>query len=451
MAGVGARYGPPVDPCIALGRAHWIRSLRSPADRRAGFESSASASRRTLQRAAGEEVPGALSSAVVTDDNVPEGHQGLHGYLYGEGGADEHEGRAYEFRRGEDDGSTTLPVSAYLETRDGEKPVGVYALYDVDRNLQYVGFSRNIVLAVKAHAGRVGEDRCAFIRPMVFMNRAMATRSNLEREARNWMDQAGTVPPGNGVEAHLWEGSEGVKSMSSRELEEYEGKKLKLRKAMGENLHDDVAGETAGAKERRMRTIRAVEGDDWSAVIDEQTRQAAGGAPEPVISPFARAQVHRKIGNASQRAELTVENVDAALDEVRPYLISDGGNIEVAGVQGGTVLVRLQGACGTCPSSTATMKMGIERTLRASFGDRLKEIIQVDQQDTSASAASVDEHLNILRPAIEGYGGHVRVVGVEEGVCELQFKGPMPISKGIEAAIKDKFPDVRKVNFVDWQ
>ena len=61
---------------------------------------------------------------------------------------------------------------------------------------------------------------------------------------------------------------------------------------------------------------------------------------------------------------LTPYLVDKALDEVRPYLIADGGNVEVAAVQDGVVMLRLQGACGTCPSSTATMKMGIERSLR---------------------------------------------------------------------------------------
>ncbi len=63
--------------------------------------------------------------------------------------------------------------------------------------------------------------------------------------------------------------------------------------------------------------------------------------------------------------------------QVRPYLVADGGNVEVAGVEGGNVLLRLQGACGTCPSSSATMKMGIERSLRATFGEQLKEVMQV--------------------------------------------------------------------------
>ncbi len=51
--------------------------------------------------------------------------------------------------QGDDEGTTLLPVLGYLEARDGEKPVGVYAIYDEKQVLQYVGYTRNIVLAVK--------------------------------------------------------------------------------------------------------------------------------------------------------------------------------------------------------------------------------------------------------------------------------------------------------------
>lgn len=52
--------------------------------------------------------------------------------------------------QGEDDGSALLPVVAWLAAREGGgKPVGVYALSDARRNLQYVGYARNIVLAVR--------------------------------------------------------------------------------------------------------------------------------------------------------------------------------------------------------------------------------------------------------------------------------------------------------------
>lgn len=58
--------------------------------------------------------------------------------------------------QGEDDGSSILAVPAYLDSRDGEKPLGVYAVYDERHALQYVGYSRNMVLAIKVGGGRGG-------------------------------------------------------------------------------------------------------------------------------------------------------------------------------------------------------------------------------------------------------------------------------------------------------
>jgi Fe-S cluster biogenesis protein NfuA len=73
--------------------------------------------------------------------------------------------------------------------------------------------------------------------------------------------------------------------------------------------------------------------------------------------------------------ELTNENIEAVLDELRPYLMADGGNVELVEVEGPVVRVRLQGACGSCPSSTMTLKMGIERKLK----DSIPEISEVEQ------------------------------------------------------------------------
>lgn len=72
---------------------------------------------------------------------------------------------------------------------------------------------------------------------------------------------------------------------------------------------------------------------------------------------------------------LTPENVETVLDELRPYLIADGGNVELVELEGPIVKVRLQGACGSCPSSTMTLRMGIERKLRES----IPEIAEVEQ------------------------------------------------------------------------
>lgn len=217
----------------------------------------------------------ASTNGVLSDSNVPEGHQGLHGALYGEGGAEIHSSKRYNFRKGEDDGDAILEVDTFLASRDGERPLGVYAVYDNAHNVQYIGYSRNIVLSLKRHLSRVGEDVCAFVRVMVFMNKAMTTRENLEREAMDWIEHEGTLPPGNGAEKELWEEGTtlGIADMSTKERIDYEEKKNKMRKAMGANLHDDVPGESLDSKERRLRLIKAVEGDNWSAVINEQTNE----------------------------------------------------------------------------------------------------------------------------------------------------------------------------------
>ena len=58
------------------------------------------------------------------------------------------------------------------------------------------------------------------------------------------------------------------------------------------------------------------------------------------------------------------EKVEKALDKIRPALQADGGNIELVDVTDGIVKVRLTGACGGCPMSQMTLKMGVERALK---------------------------------------------------------------------------------------
>jgi Fe-S cluster biogenesis protein NfuA len=59
------------------------------------------------------------------------------------------------------------------------------------------------------------------------------------------------------------------------------------------------------------------------------------------------------------------ERVEQALSKVRPALQADGGDVELVEVgEDGVVKVRLKGACGGCPMSQMTLKMGIERILK---------------------------------------------------------------------------------------
>ena len=79
---------------------------------------------------------------------------------------------------------------------------------------------------------------------------------------------------------------------------------------------------------------------------------------------------------STETLPLTQENVEKVLDELRPFLMADGGNVEVVEIDGPIVKVRLQGACGSCPSSTMTLKMGIERKMRESIPE-VSEVVQV--------------------------------------------------------------------------
>ena len=79
---------------------------------------------------------------------------------------------------------------------------------------------------------------------------------------------------------------------------------------------------------------------------------------------------------STETMALTLENVEKVLDELRPFLMADGGNVDVVELDGPIVKVRLQGACGGCPSSTMTLKMGIERKMRESIPE-VSEVVQV--------------------------------------------------------------------------
>ncbi|WP_420907989.1 NifU family protein [Macrococcus armenti] len=69
------------------------------------------------------------------------------------------------------------------------------------------------------------------------------------------------------------------------------------------------------------------------------------------------------------------DQVNEVLDKLRPFLLRDGGDCELVDVEDGIVKLRLLGACGTCPSSTITLKAGIERALL----EEVPGVVEVEQ------------------------------------------------------------------------
>ena len=73
-------------------------------------------------------------------------------------------------------------------------------------------------------------------------------------------------------------------------------------------------------------------------------------------------------------ADTTTDKVRKVIDDLRPNLQVDGGDIELLGVDNGVVKVRLKGACAGCPMSTMTIKWGVENLLKRN----IPEVVRVD-------------------------------------------------------------------------
>jgi Fe-S cluster biogenesis protein NfuA len=68
------------------------------------------------------------------------------------------------------------------------------------------------------------------------------------------------------------------------------------------------------------------------------------------------------------------EKIEAIINEIRPLLQGDGGDIELVGIENNVVKVRLRGACAGCPGAQMTLKMAVERRIKA----RVPEVERVE-------------------------------------------------------------------------
>lgn len=110
-------------------------------------------------------------------------------------------------------------------------------------------------------------------------------------------------------------------------------------------------------------TVTKDEAGDWE-FLDERTRNAisehiASGAS--AVNPISLEKTKSSASGADSAIETQIKEI---LDrEIRPAVAMDGGDIIFERFENGTVYLYMQGACAGCPSSTATLKMGIESRL----------------------------------------------------------------------------------------
>ena len=75
-------------------------------------------------------------------------------------------------------------------------------------------------------------------------------------------------------------------------------------------------------------------------------------------------------------AEETLDNVEKALEEIRPFLMSDGGNIKLLSIEDEIVKVQLEGACIGCSVNQMTLKNGVEATIKK-YAPQIVAVINV--------------------------------------------------------------------------
>jgi Fe-S cluster biogenesis protein NfuA len=88
-------------------------------------------------------------------------------------------------------------------------------------------------------------------------------------------------------------------------------------------------------------------------------------------------------------AEEKIIEVEKALTEIRPFLNSDGGDIELVAVEDNIVKVRLTGACVACSVNQMTLKSGVEMTIKKYVPEIIK-VINVSDLDSSIDAVDLD-------------------------------------------------------------
>ena len=89
--------------------------------------------------------------------------------------------------------------------------------------------------------------------------------------------------------------------------------------------------------------------------------------------------------------------VEGALEEMRPYLDTHGGNVRLLGVEDGVVRLQLQGSCSGCPSSAITLRHGIEEAIYKAAPD----VERIEAEDAPASGLIQIEDLTCPLPEVK--------------------------------------------------
>jgi Fe-S cluster biogenesis protein NfuA len=329
-------------------------------------------------------------------------------------------------------GQLILPIKVIMNGLKGHKVAAVYAVQSEKQNgwgaVKHVSITKDLYGDLDAMIEEFG-SQIAFVRALSF---AYPQKTAMTEVAQRW---AGMVAEEGG-------------SFGFRTVEEQE-ELVNLMLETADYDDDDDDDEFEYDDEDNVPLF--VDQTQKVAVSESQEGESSDG---DVTSPF---EMPTYSSTSDEKLEFNAETVDKVLDEIRPYLISDGGNVSVHNVDEKTrsVYLVLEGACGSCASSTVTMQMGIERILKENF-ENMGEVAQVTpdepgDDDVNATELTMDavmKEVNRISPAITAMGGVVEVLSVDPiGVVEISFRGANKVKQGLELALRDvKY--VKHVKFV---
>ncbi|MDM7923659.1 MAG: NifU family protein [Pyrinomonadaceae bacterium] len=116
----------------------------------------------------------------------------------------------------------------------------------------------------------------------------------------------------------------------------------------------------------KMITVEKTDDAEWDEVLPELAVPIR--AFESVRPANGNGSAAKSVGGAIAAAaadDPKIAEINTLLDErIRPYLASDGGWLEIVGLEGTTLQIRYEGACGSCPSSLTGTLMAIENMIR---------------------------------------------------------------------------------------
>ena len=158
-----------------------------------------------------------------------------------------------------------------------------------------------------------------------------------------------------------------------------EGRKLQQLVQQAEELHDPVA---RAIVHECLRGLLAFYGDGLARIL--QVVQSSGTAGEHVYAQLVEDPVVRGLLLIHGLHPIDLPaRLRQAMEKVRPYMESHGGNVELLSLENDVAKFRLQGACKTCPSSSVTMELALRRAIEEACPDLMGFEVEATKPEDS--------------------------------------------------------------------